>query len=150
MDEYGVADLGPFAPVFENWNDSAALEESVLSLCELHAQKAVDVELPDDDFIFGLNVGICCELPVEILFLRRVRQDLGMSIPDPDHPMLRSPLAQLPYPCPRSGYDECIAEIYGNCKEIMPDLLIPWEEELQAAGPGDERSVPVLDVESIA
>ncbi len=140
---HNVTKLGSFEPIFDSWNDDSELERAVLDICELHSWKAVNVTRPDDDLVFGLQVGANREFPAEILFLQRVRKDLGLSVPNPDHPLLRSPLMQIPFPCPRSGYDVCIDQVYSKCKEQMPYLNIPWEEEFQALGPADPRCLSI-------
>jgi hypothetical protein len=125
----------PYKTVLDEWNNPAAVEEAVLKMCEIHAKKVVNYLVADNDFIFGLQHLTYCEFPVEILFLQRVRRDAGLSVPNPEHPLLRSPLMGAPFPCPRSGYDEFIAEAYARCKEMMPGLGLPWEEKYFAAGP---------------
>jgi hypothetical protein len=125
--QYGLADAGRYESVFTHWTEPTALEKSALELCRIHTHKILNRDQPDDDFIFGLQDGFIAVFPIEILFLRRVRRDLGLSIPDPEHPLLRTPLMQMPFPCPKSEPDEFIQDAYRKCREQMPDLRIPWE-----------------------
>jgi len=130
LSELGVKDYGPFRAFFDRWHNAAAIEAATLELCRLHASKSANVDREDSDLVFGLQSGPFQELPVEILFLQRVRRDLGLSVPNPEHPLLRSPLMRIPYPCPRSGFDPYLHRVYTKCKEMMPYLTIPWEEEI--------------------
>lgn len=132
----GVKSYGPFTPLFEHWLNPAGLEPATLQLCRLHAFKAANVDLPDDDFVFGLQEGPFREFPAEILFFQRVRRDLGLPISNPEHALLRSPLMRIPFPCPRSGYDPYLDWIYRKCKQSMPQLDIPSEENI-----GKERGL---------
>jgi len=129
-DRLALADAGPFEDVFQSWSSPAELEGAVLRLCRMHAGKAADLDKPDDDLVFGLQTGLLCEYPAEIIFLQRIRRELGLSVPNPDHPILRTPFMQMPFPCPKSGRDWCVDEVYGRCKALMPELRIEWEDEL--------------------
>jgi hypothetical protein len=125
--ECGLADAGPYESAFTNWNEPKGIDESVLEFCRIHVSKIMNRDEPDDDFIFGLVDGFIAVFPIEILFLQRIRRDLGISNPNPEHPLLRTPLMQMPFPCPKSGPDEFIQEAYRRCREEMPDLILPWE-----------------------
>src|SRR5690606_32369611 len=65
----------PFGDILEHWDDPSTLEGDVLRLCEIHARKAANRELENNDFIFGLH----WDFPTEIFFLQRIRRDLGLS-----------------------------------------------------------------------
>src|SRR5262249_45298174 len=127
----GVRGYGPFSPVFEQWHAASAMEQATMGLCRLHGFKAVNFDLPDDDFVFGLQQGPFSEFPVEVLFLQRVRRDLGLPVPNPEHPLLRSPLMRIPFPCPRSGYDPDLDWIYSKCKEQIPHCTFPGKRRLE-------------------
>ncbi len=141
----GVSLLKPFQDILDTWNDPDRLEEAVRRLCELHAWKAVNYDLADNDMIFGLQSGLHKDFPSEILFIQRIRRDLGLSVPDPEHPLLRSPLMRMPFPCPKSGYDPWLAESLAKVGKEMPDLRIEWEDEYQKLGPTDPRRLPDTD-----
>jgi hypothetical protein len=141
----GISLLKPFEDIFDTWNDPERLEEAVVRLCELHAWKAVNYDLADNDMIFGLQSGLHKDFPTEILFIQRIRRELGLSAPNPDHPLLRSPLMRMPFPCPKSGYDPWLAESIAKVSHDMPNLRIEWEEEFQKLGPSDPRRLPDTD-----
>lgn len=141
----GITLLKPFQDIIDTWYNPEGFEEAFLKLCELHAWKAVNYDLADNDLIFGLQSGHHKDLPSELLFIQRIRCDLGLSVPDPDHPLLRSPLARMPYPCPKSGYDPWLADSLAQVRKDMPDLHIEWEEEYQKLGPTDPRRLPETD-----
>lgn len=130
MGALGVRGYGFFQPLFDLWQDPAGLEAATCELCRLHAFKGINYDLPDDDFVFGLQEGPFRDFPVEVFFLQRVRRDLSLPIPNPKHPLLRSPLTEIPFPCPRSGFDPDLDRIYRKCKESIPNLNIPWEENV--------------------
>jgi hypothetical protein len=129
-EEQGVEMQGPFQRIFDNWDNAESLEDATLDLCNLHSAKSAGVGKPDDDFVFALQTGPYRDFPVEILLLQRVRRDLGLSVPNPEHPLLRSPLTSIPFPCPRSGWDECASDAYAKCKAAMPNLRVSWEDEI--------------------
>lgn len=141
----GITLLKPFQEIFDTWNAPERLEEAVLKLCELHAWKAVNFDLANNDMIFELQSGHHRDFPSEILFIQQIRRDLGLSVPNPDHPLLRSPFMRMPYPCPKSGYDPWLADSLAQVRKDMPDLHIEWEEEYQKLGPTDPRRLPDTD-----
>ena len=135
-----------FQDIFDAWDQPERLEDAVLKLCEMHVRAALNRETDDESSIVGLKAGIHRELPTEVLLIQRIRRNCGLSVPNPDHPMLRSPLVQVPYRCPKSGFDPWIAESMETIrKKHLPDLRIEWEEEFQAIGPTDPRRLPETD-----
>lgn len=147
LSEYGLQLLEPFHTILEAWNDPELIQEAVCKLTDIHAWKSVNVLSADNDLIFGLQSGIHKELPTEILFIQKIRNDLGLSVPKIDHPLLQSPIAQIPNPMPTSGYDPFLAEVYELCRKEMPNLQIPWEEKYQQLGPSDPKALPMTDME---
>ncbi len=145
LEAKGVKILKPFQDIFDAWDKPQLLEDAVRKLCELHAWKVVNYDLADNDLIFGVQVGVHQEFPSEILLIQRIRQDLGLSVPNPDHPILRSPLMKMPFPCPKSGYDPWLAASLEKVRRYMPELRIEWEEEFQRLGPSDPRRLPDTD-----
>ncbi len=137
---------GPFQSLFQHWHDADALEVELFQLCEVHGAKAANPRLPIRDGIYGLEQSPYCEYPAEVVFLQRVRRDLGLSVPDPEHPMLRSPLAKLSEAACRSGYDQPLSDAYRMCREQMPGLSVPWEEEFLKAGPTDPLTLSMTDL----
>ena len=148
VSDFGFAKLKPFQTLLDSWDDAAAVEATALRIAKIHGRKAARDLGDDNDLIFGIAGGIGCVFPVELLFLQRVRRDLGLSVPNPDHPLMRSPAATIPLPCERSGYDDLIAEVYAHCQALQPGLHVPWEDEMLAAGPNDPRRVPPVEVGS--
>jgi hypothetical protein len=141
----GTGNLGPFQCVVDAWNSPEDLDKAIQSLCDLHVRKVLQILKPDDDFIFGLAVGIGYYVPIEILYIQRIRKELGLSVPQPEHPFLSQPMAKIPFPCPRSGYDPFIAKSMQLCRIAMPDLAVPWEDRFQVGGP-DTSWIQELDL----
>jgi hypothetical protein len=147
VNRFGFAKLKPFQTILDAWHDERSVEEATLRILRIHARKALRPLDDDNDLILGMNNSLGCIFPLEILFLQRVRRDLGLSVPNPEHPLLRSPAVMIPLPCERSGYDELLALLYAHCRTLEPDLRVPWEEEFQAAGPDDPKRVPVIEAD---
>ena len=85
----------PYRAVLENWAKPAELGPVISSLCDYHCRNMEDtVGDWDPEFDrppFDL-------LPTDILAIYAVRQRLGLSTPQVDHPLLNSAVATQPIP----------------------------------------------------
>ncbi|MEP3479944.1 MAG: hypothetical protein ABJZ55_11905 [Fuerstiella sp.] len=122
-------DFGPFQGIVDSWDDDRKLDDAVISLCDFHLKKVRSILSPDNDLVFGLAVGLGYFMPTEVLYLQRVREKRGLYVPKPAHEFLDQPMAQLPFPCPRSGCDPFLSRVYELCREAMPTFSIPWEQD---------------------
>ena len=84
-----VVACGPYADIFNHWNNPGNLAPAIFAACEYHLQQAVE---PKGYEIHEFNRAPFTLLPVEILALRSVRERLGLPMPEVDHPLLTSPL----------------------------------------------------------
>ncbi len=89
----GVHPLGVYQAVFDRWDGDAALQ----AVCDYHLERAVDHGRGAPEFIHAP----ICLFPAEVIALRRVRADLGLTTPSIKHPLLDgNPLAEVPAPLP--------------------------------------------------
>ena len=70
-----------------------AIRSAFFEACEFHLARSRE---SNDRETYEFANPIYAVYPVEILFVMRVRQLLGLSHPEVDHPLLYSPLAKLP------------------------------------------------------
>jgi hypothetical protein len=81
--------LGIYEAIFDSWNKPTDLAKAIHAACEHHLE---GVGLKD-------NVGEFEHLelvPVEVAALRAVREKEGLELPEVDHPLLQTPLANIP------------------------------------------------------
>jgi hypothetical protein len=118
-----------FEAIISSWNDEDRFQIGVLDLVKLHAQKSANWTKEDSEFVFGLQTGPYRELPVEIIFLLRVRRDLGLHVPDIDHPIMKSPISVPPFGA-SSPFEKNLWDAYERCRQLIPGLVIPWEDRI--------------------
>jgi hypothetical protein len=83
--------LGVYQEVLDHWEEESQLIEALRRACDYHlAQATKQTGYPEFDRLpFGV-------FPVDMLAVARVRQQSGLAMPKVDHPLLRTPLADLP------------------------------------------------------
>jgi len=90
-------------------------------VCDYHCQQCFDSPGEQADFVwFPYNV-----FPVEILAIQRVRKDLGLSVPLIVHPLLDSPLVQVPS-TPPLVQDALLGRIKERARTDFPEIGDPW------------------------
>jgi hypothetical protein len=110
---------GPYQEVFDAWEDPARFGAAVEAICEYHASHCTGDE---DPFMHPYDV-----FPAEILALKRIREDLGLTFPERlSSPIMNTPLASVPVSIPRVEDDPYIPRVIARCRELMP-VDIPWE-----------------------
>jgi hypothetical protein len=82
--------LGPFEGAFKYWDHSAQFANALLEICDYHCQ-CVGTELTDDIDLPDFHRYPEQVLPVEILALRRLREDDGYSFLEIRHPLTETP-----------------------------------------------------------
>ena len=86
-------DLGRYAKVLEHWNDPDRLAEVIFGLCDYHCRNMEDFGgdwRPEfDDPPFNL-------VPCEIVAIYALRGKLGLVTPRVEHPLLLTPLSEIP------------------------------------------------------
>jgi hypothetical protein len=117
----GEVNTGPYQEVFDAWDDPARFSAAVEAICEYHATHCTRDE---DPFVHPYEV-----FPAEILALKRIREEQGLSFPERlSSPMMNTPLTSVPIPVPRVEDDPYLPRVITRCRELMP-LEIPWESD---------------------
>ncbi len=120
-----LLDSSVFGKLITNIHNPDRLPDLVNELCEIHCYKSLNVHKADDDLIFGLNIVPFDVYPAEILFyLKMLRETFNIDIRS-EHPLLNSPMAMCPTPCPKMEVDPEYDEVYGACKNLFPQLHLP-------------------------
>jgi hypothetical protein len=109
-DGYGI-----YKKVIESWDDFSKIPDSYWDdLCEYHL-KAIGLQNNDkretDEF---LGSGL---IPMEIINILVVRKKLGLEVPQIQHELFATPMAQ--FPVSASGYDENIDPIFQMVKRTV-------------------------------
>lgn len=68
------------------------IREAIVAACDFHLSRAKE---DTDDETYEFSSSVYAIYPVEILFVFRIRQLLGLTNPEVDHPLLRNPLGKL-------------------------------------------------------
>lgn len=80
-----------YGQVFQHWNDAAALSDICVQICDEHIR-----ELTHDHFGNVFSERMTRPFPFEIAALLRVRQDLGLTLPEVRHPLFTDNVGPLP------------------------------------------------------
>jgi hypothetical protein len=83
-----------YGQVVSAWSDDDRLRDAMSAMCDFHVNRTVDTD--DSELWMEFETHPYPIFPVEYLALVRVRESLGLTIPKCDHPLLGTPLAQLP------------------------------------------------------
>lgn len=86
-------DFGPYAGIFEHWEDLSRLSDAIRAACDYHVEQ-IDVKAPEEIGVFENNPHDI--FPAEILALYRVREWLGLTTLEVDHPLLKTPFCEVP------------------------------------------------------
>lgn len=120
LDVKSAYDEPIFNALIENWRepDAEKLVPVLLAACDRHTQQArvdsnresYDLNQPEHDYN-----------PFEILSVFRLRDLNGLANPVLDHPLMKTPLAQL-LPVSTPYMDELLAGILRHARQEFPDL----------------------------
>ncbi len=86
-----IPELGPYDAVLAAWDDPPALARALVGICE---HRIAGVVAEGDDEVSEFRFAPI--LPVEIAAIATIRRRRGESMPDVDHPLMRTPLAAIP------------------------------------------------------
>jgi hypothetical protein len=109
-------DLGVYRPVLDHWDDPEALAAPLAAICDFHCRHMNyrgGYKCLFDDPPFDL-------IPCEILAIRRLRSDAGLATPVVDHPLLATPLAEMPSG-PLDVRDELLDRVKALHAEYFPN-----------------------------
>ena len=113
-------DLGPFQTVFTAWKRTEALSRALEEVCDFHCDHAR--YRADGNMIFLWEPYRV--LPVEILAVRRIRADLGLPTPEVQHPLMQTPLAEVPETIPPVK-DALLEKIIAKARSVFPGIDSP-------------------------
>jgi hypothetical protein len=107
--------LGVYQPLFDGWNNEAHVASSLLQICNYHCERRFSTEQEDTEFWHSpFQV-----FPAEILAIRRVRQEQVGVVPVVNHPLLDTPLGQVPSSVLLSN-DELLSRVITKIKSELP------------------------------
>jgi hypothetical protein len=105
--------------ILERWRDPSPAELApwLLAACDRHTHQAQ----PDTEKAF-FDFSSLTLVPLEILFLFRLRQLLGLSNPVLDHPLMETPFDQLPEVQSPYKPDELMLGTLARVREDWPEF----------------------------
>jgi hypothetical protein len=92
--------LGVYQAVLDGWHNEKAYVKACLEACDYHVERMHEEEGFSEFLGAPENL-----LPVEILMIRRIREDQGLPNPEIDHPLMQTPLAHPPKQLPEAKDD---------------------------------------------
>ncbi len=115
---YSQADaikLGVYQELLDGWDNGTTFANCLVAACDYHVEQAFDDSEQDtQDFFYTLyNL-----FPVEILAIKRIRKLQGLSMPEIDHPLMKTSLANPPEQIPSSQDDILKEVILKVCKDF--------------------------------
>ena len=117
-EEFGDWDdyMRPYAKVFHAWKQPKALARAIAAICDYHCANGK----PMGPGVFWKHPHTL--IPFEVAALVRVREVLGLTTPRVDHPLLATPLAQIPRPMPKLPPDPLLENVVAACRKRTPRL----------------------------
>jgi hypothetical protein len=110
---------GPYRAIFDAWAQEESLSSAITAACDYHVEQ-INVKDPDDIGVFENNPHDI--FPAEILALYRVREQLGLSTPKVDHPLLDSPFCDVPENIIYEP-DPLIEQSVALARSLLPELV---------------------------
>jgi hypothetical protein len=120
----GSADtrLAVYRGLLDSWDDDRAFADRLVAAADYHVEQAFD---DSDDQTQDFFHPLYRLFPVEILAIKRVREEQGRSMPEIDHPLMQTPLAKPPKALPPAE-DELLKAVSDKvCKDFAIDD--PWK-----------------------
>ena len=90
------------------------IRSAINDACDFHLSRSKD---HDDETTYEFADPVYAVYPVEILFVLRVRKILGLSNPAVDHPLMNTPIAQLPDG--DGSLSPSLKPIFENMKQVL-------------------------------
>jgi len=105
VDVSKLAPLGPFQPIIDHWHSGEGFEDALLACSEYHCiESSFGRDYPSSDFTFSPY----CEIPFEILAVKKLQSQAGNLVSEIDHPLMKTALCNLPDSLQRPVTDELI------------------------------------------
>lgn len=105
--------LGVYQQVFDKWHSPTSLANVLYDACEHHWQETNDADLLGHIGAFSWSP--YGSFPVDLLAIRRVREDLGLETPEIDHPLTNTLIAHLPQIMPNI-HDDILSQIVDKAR----------------------------------
>lgn len=114
--------LAVYQDLLETWDNPGAFANHLLAACEYHVEQAFDDDDGDTQDFFRTLYDL---FPVEILAIKRIREERGQPMPAIDHPLMQTSLAHAPAKLPVVN-DELLSAVSSKvCKDFSIDS--PWK-----------------------
>jgi hypothetical protein len=108
--DYSDEPLGVYQEILDGWTDEKRYVKACLKACDYHVKRM------HDDQGYSEFLGAPQDLlPVEMLMIRRIRDDLGLPNPEIEHPLMQTPLAHRPKELPEVK-DELLEKVTARAK----------------------------------
>jgi hypothetical protein len=107
--------------IMQQWQNSDAFPELLANACDYHLGRISPEEendYPEFEFV------PYCWFPVEILAIKRIREEQGLSTPLPDHPLMQTAMGNVPRNLPRAK-DELLDSVIAKVRSELP-IGDPW------------------------
>jgi hypothetical protein len=116
--------LGVYQELLDAWSKDQDFAAAVVTACDYHGEHSVEERIAHAEFVSDPhNV-----FPAEILAVKRVREEEGLPWPTIDHPLLNTPLAQLPPSLPRI-HNDLLGRVAGAVRSVLPEVSPPQRGE---------------------
>jgi hypothetical protein len=111
----------PYAALIENWTRPERFLDALIVACRYHVEQAFDdnADEPRDFFQPLYNI-----FPIEMLAIKRIRQEQGLPMPEIDHPLMQTPLANPPEVMPKVE-DPLLDAVIAKARKELP-IGDPW------------------------
>ncbi|WP_323143462.1 hypothetical protein [Massilia phyllosphaerae] len=121
--------------------DAAALLPWLIAACDRHTHQA---RREKTRTFYDFGTPVLARLPIEIVFLLRLRKLFGLDMPVIDHPLMAAPFDQLPEPQPQPEPNEQMQGTLARAREDWPmfDRMNSLETIKALAGSGRNDKVP--------
>lgn len=111
--------LGVYQRVLDDWDDNGRFAAAIAEACNYHLHHAIPLIAPGAEFTFAAYD----VFPAEMLAIKRVRDEQGLSWPEVKHPLLDTPLFHPPERMP-AVKNELIDRVAAVVREVMPEVAV--------------------------
>lgn len=87
-----MRDLDVYQTLLDRWHELDAFKNALEEACEYHVLHSDDTHVEVGEF----HTALYMEFPVELLAIKRIREDEGLPMPEIEHPLMQTMLARLP------------------------------------------------------
>lgn len=122
-DRPDVCPIGLYEDLLNAWESEQRFAKTLLAACDYHIEQAFDDSQKDtQDFFYALYD----LFPLEILAIRRIRRDQGLPMPQLDHPLMQTKLADPPESMPK--IDDALLQQVTEKVCVRFSITDPWKK----------------------